>query len=81
MEEPHRPSQIQKRSFGLLEHPIETFYYWTGRKAERIFMPRFGLEPLQHKDFLGFHIHRKQLTEQPAKKGSFYAWAIEQAEM
>lgn len=71
----------RKYGFFSQAHAKETFYYWTGRKAERIFMPRFGLEPLQHKDFLGFHIHRKQLTEQPAKKGSFYAWAIEQAEM
>jgi len=54
----------------------ETFYYWTGHKVERIFDPAYGLQPLDHPDFIGFHIHKKALTDYPPRRGSFYDWAF-----
>lgn len=53
----------------------QTFYYWTGRNAERIFDPTFGLEPLNDPRFIGFHVHKKEKTTEPPKEGSFYSWA------
>ncbi|MBB3144027.1 hypothetical protein FHS21_000410 [Phyllobacterium trifolii] len=60
--------------------PKQSFYYWTGRDALRIFDPRYGLEPTRHKDFIGFHIHKKKPTDLPAEPGSFYHWAIERVQ-
>ncbi|PSH58575.1 hypothetical protein [Phyllobacterium endophyticum] len=60
--------------------PKESFYYWTGRDALRIFDAKYGLEPIRHKDFIGFHIHKKQPTDLPAEPGSFYHWAIERVQ-
>lgn len=57
--------------------PKESFYYWTGRKALRIFDPRYGLEPTLHPDCIGFHIHKKKPTNLPPVSGSFYYWATE----
>ncbi|WP_354186892.1 hypothetical protein [Bartonella japonica] len=54
----------------------ETFYYWTGRKAEYIFDPSFGVEPLADPRLIGFHIHRKAKTIQKPQEGSFYHWAV-----
>ncbi|RCL00785.1 MAG: hypothetical protein JSC188_000795 [Candidatus Tokpelaia sp. JSC188] len=70
-------SRLAKR-FGFFNEAKskETFYYWTGRKAERIFDPAYGLEPLDHPDFIGFHIHKKALTNEPPKIGSFYHLAL-----
>jgi len=70
-------SRLAKR-FGFFSEarPKETFYYWTGRKAERIFDPAYGLQPLDHPDFIGFHVHRKVLTDQMPQQGSFYDWAF-----
>ncbi|UXN07442.1 hypothetical protein [Bartonella sp. HY761] len=56
--------------------PRESFYYWSGRDAEKIFDPAFGIEPTLNKDFIGFHIHKKAKTEQPPIEGSFFDWAI-----
>jgi len=52
------------------------FYYWTGRKAERIFDPAFGLEPLEHPDFIGFHVHKKAQTQQKPQLGSLFEWMV-----
>ena len=60
--------------------PKESFYYWTGHDALRIFDPKYGLEPTRHKDFIGFHIHKKKPTDLPAEPGSFYHWAIERVQ-
>ncbi|WP_336288027.1 hypothetical protein [Bartonella sp. CB60] len=54
----------------------ETFYYWTGRKTERIFDPTFGIKPIEDSQFIGFHIHRKAKTTQRPQEGSFYHWAV-----
>ncbi|GAA5095394.1 hypothetical protein [Bartonella acomydis] len=54
----------------------ETFYYWTGRKTERIFDPAFGVKPLEDTRLIGFHIHRKMMTTQQPQEGSFYHWAV-----
>ncbi|RCL01421.1 MAG: hypothetical protein JSC085_000297 [Candidatus Tokpelaia sp. JSC085] len=65
------------KHFGCFDQakPKETFYYWTGSKAERIFDPSYGLQPLTCPNFIGFHIHKKALTEKMPQKGSFYDWA------
>lgn len=72
-------SRLAKR-YGFFDKAKEkeTFYYWTGRDAERIFDPAYGTEPLNDPNFIGFHIHKKEKTTEPPKKGSFYWWAIEQ---
>jgi len=69
-------SRLAKR-FGFFDkaHAKQTFYYWTAHKAERIFDPAYGLEPLDQPEFMGFHIHKKALTEKPPRPGSFYDWA------
>ncbi len=54
----------------------ETFYYWTGRKTERIFEPAFGVKPLTDSRLIGFHIHRKTKTTKRPQEGSFYHWAV-----
>lgn len=66
------------KQFGFFNQakPKETFYYWTGREAENIFDPAFGLEPLKSADFIGFHIHKKPKTVDIPKEGSFYDWAV-----
>jgi len=66
----------KKYKFFYNSHPKQTFYYWTARHAARIFEPAFGLEPLNDPRFIGFHIHRKALTTQPPRAGSFYEWAV-----
>lgn len=73
-------SRLAKR-FGFFEaaKPKETFYYWTGHRAERIFDPAYGLQMLDQPDFIGFHIHKKALTDSPPREGSFYAWACSRA--
>jgi len=57
------------------------FYYWAGHKAERIFDPVWGLEPLDDPDFIGFHIHKKALTEQPARAGSLFDWMVKRVQL
>lgn len=57
--------------------PKETFYYWTGREAARIFDPAFGLEPMASPCFIGFHIHAKTLSGTLPPEGSFYDWALQ----
>jgi len=70
-------SRLAKRhGFFSPSQQKEHFYYWTGHKAERIFDPAFGLEPLEHPSFIGFHIHRKTQTQLPPQKGSFFDWAV-----
>ncbi|RCL03684.1 MAG: hypothetical protein JSC161_000444 [Candidatus Tokpelaia sp. JSC161] len=69
-------SRLAKR-FGFFDKAKskKTFYYWTGRKAERIFDPWYGLEVLSCPELIGFHIHRKLQTHQVPRCGSFYEWA------
>jgi len=57
------------------------FYYWTGREAAHIFDPAYGLEPLDDPDFLGFHIHKKALTEQPPRPGSLFEWMVQRVQL
>jgi len=57
------------------------FYYWTGRKARRIFDPTYGLEPLDCPDLIGFHVHKKAETEQPARKGSLFEWMVRRVQI
>lgn len=57
--------------------PRESFYYWIGKQAVRIFDPAYGLEPLNHKNFIGFHIHAKGADDVVYRPGSFYAWAVD----
>ena len=66
----------KKHGFFETAHPKESFYYWTGRKAGRIFDPAYGYMPLDHPDFIGFHIHYKGPTEQKPLTGSFYEWMV-----
>ncbi|AQX18492.1 hypothetical protein BA1379B_006670 [Bartonella sp. A1379B] len=70
-------SRLAKKN-GFFQEAKEkkTFYYWTGRKAERIFDPAFGVEPMRDPNFIGFHIHRKEKTIQKPQEGSFYHWAV-----
>lgn len=72
-------SRLAKR-YGFFKQAKEkqTFYYWTARKAENIFDPSFGLEPLTDPRFIGFHIHKKNKTTQKPIAGSFYDWAVKQ---
>lgn len=74
-------SRLAKRyGFFKAAAPKQSFYYWTGRNALRIYDPAFGLEPLNHPDFIGFHIHKKGPSNQPPAKGSFYHWAVERVQ-
>ncbi|WP_343314192.1 hypothetical protein AAIB41_03350 [Brucella sp. BE17] len=57
--------------------PQENFYYWVGRDATRIYDPAYGLEPLRHPDFIGFHIHKKHKEVVSLRSGSFYVWAMD----
>lgn len=57
--------------------PQENFYYWVGKEATRIYDPAYGLEPLNHPDFIGFHIHKKHPQVVRLEQGSFYQWAID----
>jgi len=57
------------------------FYYWTGRKAERIFDPAYGLEPLNCPDLLGFHVHKKAQTEQTPQTGSLFDWMVRRVQL
>jgi len=57
------------------------FYYWTGRKAERIFDPAYGLEPLNCPDFIGFHVHKKTRTTAPPQAGSLFEWMVRRVNM
>lgn len=57
-------------------HNKKSFYYWTTSKANRIFSTKWGLAPLNDSKVLGFHIHRKALTNIMPPKGSFYYFAI-----
>lgn len=67
------------RKYGIFKNaaPQENFYYWVGRYATRIYDPAFGLEPLNHPDFIGFHIHKKHKEVVSLQPGSFYVWAME----
>ncbi|MDV2968641.1 hypothetical protein RZ532_21880 [Nitratireductor aquimarinus] len=69
----------KKYKFFSTAAPKESFYYWTGKESERIFDPAYGLEPIWHPDFKGFHIHYKALTRSPLRQGSFYEWAVNRA--
>ncbi len=67
------------RKYGIFKKaaPQENFYYWVGRDATRIYDPAYGLEPLKHPDFIGFHIHKKHKDVVSLRHGSFYEWAVE----
>ncbi len=59
------------RKYGIFGSaaPRENFYYWVGKDAARIYDPSYGLEPMDHPDFIGFHIHksiRKSCLSSPA---------------
>lgn len=54
----------------------QSFYYWVANKSANIYDSKYGLEPLQHKEFKGFHIHRKKCSSEFPIKGSFYFWAV-----
>ncbi len=69
----------KKYGFFSAAAPKASFYYWTGKESERIFDPAYGLEPIGHPDFKGFHIHYKALTSHPLREGSFYEWAVRRA--
>ncbi len=72
-------SRLAKK-YGCFETsaPKESFYYWTARDCLKIFEPQYGLEPLNHPEFIGFHIHRKSPDVLVARKGSFYEWMLKQ---
>lgn len=57
--------------------PKENFYYWVGKEAVRIYDPAYGLEPINHPNFIGFHIHKKHPEVVSLKQGSFYMWAMD----
>lgn len=67
------------RKYGIFKKaaPQENFYYWVGRDATRIYDPSYGLEPLKHPDFIGFHVHQKHKDVVSLRSGSFYEWAVE----
>lgn len=54
----------------------QSFYYWTANKSAYIYNAKFGLEPLENKNFMGFHIHRKNASTILPPQGSFYYWAV-----
>jgi hypothetical protein len=70
-------SRLAKR-YGFFKDgaPKQNFYYWTARDALRIYDPAYGLEPLNHPDFIGFHIHKKGPSNEPPVEGSFYHWMV-----
>ncbi|MDH7789781.1 capsular polysaccharide synthesis protein [Ochrobactrum sp. AN78] len=67
------------RKYGIFKNaaPQENFYYWVGKEATRIYDPAYGLEPIKHPDFIGFHIHKKHKEVVSLQPGSFYMWAID----
>lgn len=67
------------RKYGIFRNaaPQQNFYYWVGREASRIYDTQYGLEPINHPDFIGFHIHKKHKEVVSFQPGSFYVWAIE----
>ncbi|OYR16088.1 glycosyltransferase sugar-binding region containing DXD motif family protein [Brucella grignonensis] len=67
------------RKYGIFKNaaPQENFYYWVGKEATRIYDPAYGLEPMKHPDFIGFHIHKKHKEVVSLQPGSFYMWAID----
>ncbi len=67
------------RKYGLFTKtaPQQNFYYWIGKRATRIYDPAYGLEPIEHPDFIGFHIHMKHKEVVSHQSGSFYMWAME----
>ena len=67
------------RKYGIFKNaaPQENFYYWVGKEATRIYDPAYGLEPINHPDFIGFHIHKKHKEVVSLQPGSFYMWAID----
>ncbi len=67
------------RKYGIFRNaaPRENFYYWVGKDATRIYDPAFGLEPIRHPDFIGFHIHKKHKEVVSLQPGSFYMWAMD----
>lgn len=67
------------RKCGIFKNaaPQENFYYWVGKEATRIYDPGYGLEPIKHPDFIGFHIHKKHKEVVSLQPGSFYMWAID----
>jgi len=64
------------RKYGVFKNaaPRENFYYWVGKDATRIYDPAYGLEPLDHPDFIGFHVHKKHKAVVSLQPGSFYMW-------
>jgi hypothetical protein len=64
------------RKYGVFKHaaPRENFYYWVGKDATRIYDPAYALEPLDHPDFIGFHVHKKHKAVVSLQPGSFYMW-------
>ncbi|WP_246248956.1 hypothetical protein [Chelativorans alearense] len=69
-------SRMAKR-YGIFRDaaPKESFYYWNGKESLKIFSAKYGLEPLHHPHFIGFHIHQKGPTTATPEEGSFYHWA------
>ncbi|AUS54135.1 hypothetical protein CX678_05750 [Brucella melitensis] len=67
------------RKYGIFKDaaPQENFYYWVGKEATRIYDPAYGLTPIHHPEFIGFHIHKKHKEVVSFQPGSFYMWAID----
>jgi len=68
------------RKYGVFKNAAqqENFYYWVGKDATRIYDPAYGLEPLNHPDFIGFHVHKKHKEVVSLQPGSFYMWMRDQ---
>ncbi len=67
------------RKYGIFKNAArrENFYYWVGKDSARIYDPAYGLEPLNHPDIIGFHIHHKHKEVVSYRPGSFYMWAMD----
>ncbi|WP_247882132.1 capsular polysaccharide synthesis protein [Brucella intermedia] len=64
------------RKYGIFRNAAsrENFYYWIGKDAARIYDPAYGLEPIHHAAFIGFHIHQKHEAVVSLQSGSLYTW-------
>lgn len=61
--------------------PKHSFYYWTGKKTDKLFMPvdfQFLLDDPKH---IGIHIHRKHWEHEPVQANSFWAWALKKYDL
>jgi len=70
----------KKHKFFNQAKPKNHFYYWTGHKAERIFDPDYGLEPLECPELIGFHVHKKARTQQPPLSNSLFDWMVKRVD-